>query len=199
MVGRDPSCSIQYGLLPAMKALISDKLFRHPNTDVKVSIVSCIHEVLRITAPKQPYEDETMKEILESTLTALEKLSFFSGCSYFKVLHILEMAKIKSPVILLDLGCNAIVTQRFQLLLNTIRFNHSHAPFSNMEEIMTLLIAESDEISLDLLKPLLSKSKIRWRMRQKYMTFFLGKLWLGFASHCWMMEKQRRGTMLTTN
>lgn len=61
MVGQDPSGYIQDGLLPAKMALISDKLFRHPNMDVKVSVLSCINEVLRITAPEQLYEDERMK------------------------------------------------------------------------------------------------------------------------------------------
>ena len=60
-MGQDPSSLIQDGLLPSMMALISDRLLRHPNTDVRISVMSCICEVLRISAPHQPYENERMK------------------------------------------------------------------------------------------------------------------------------------------
>ncbi|KAL3528972.1 hypothetical protein ACH5RR_008294 [Cinchona calisaya] len=164
-VGQDPSSSIQDGLLPSMKALICDGLFRHPDMDVKISVMSCICEVLRITAPHQPYEDERMKEIFQLTLAAFEKLSLFSGRCYSKALHILEtVAKVRCCVILLDLGCDALVIEIFKLLLSTIRFNHPPTVFSNMEEIMTWLIDESDEISLSLLKPLLASVKKENRM-----------------------------------
>ena len=56
-----PPRSMQKALLPMMKALISDALLRHSDMDVKVSVVSCITEITRITAPDAPYNDERMK------------------------------------------------------------------------------------------------------------------------------------------
>ncbi|XP_071921517.1 sister chromatid cohesion protein PDS5 homolog D isoform X3 [Coffea arabica] len=168
VLGQDPFSSIRDALLPSMKALISDRLFRHPTTEVRISVMSCISEVLRITAPHQPYEDEKMKplhfdgvqEVFQLTLAAFEKLSLLSGRCYSKALHILEIAAtFRCCVILLDLGCNAFVTEIFELFLSTIKFNHPHAVFSNMAEIMTCLIDASDEILLDLLKPLLNSVK----------------------------------------
>jgi hypothetical protein len=55
------SKSIHDALLPLMKALISNELLRHAEIDVKVSVVSCIIEIMRITAPDAPYDDEKMK------------------------------------------------------------------------------------------------------------------------------------------
>lgn len=48
-------------LLPLMKALISDKILKHSEEDVKVTVTSCITEITRITAPDAPYDDEKMK------------------------------------------------------------------------------------------------------------------------------------------
>ena len=45
-------------LLPSVKALITNKLLRHAEMDVKISIVSCIAEITKITAPDTPYKDE---------------------------------------------------------------------------------------------------------------------------------------------
>ena len=60
-VGQSPSKSIQDALLPSAKALISDTLFRHSDNDVKVTVVSCIAELTRISAPNAPYGDDHMK------------------------------------------------------------------------------------------------------------------------------------------
>ncbi|XP_027089309.1 sister chromatid cohesion protein PDS5 homolog D-like isoform X1 [Coffea arabica] len=160
IVGQDPSSLIQDGLLPSMMALISDRLLRHPNTDVRISVMSCICEVLRISAPHQPYENERMKDIFRLTLAAFEKLSLFSGRCYAKALHILEIvAKVRCCIILLDIGCDSLVTKIFEVLLSTIKFNHPQAVFSYMEDIMTWLLDESDDIPLGLLKPLLASVK----------------------------------------
>lgn len=48
-------------LLPLMKALVSNKLLKHSEDDVKVTVTSCITEITRITAPDAPYDDEKMK------------------------------------------------------------------------------------------------------------------------------------------
>ena len=44
-------------LFPLIKALINNKLLRHVEIDVKVSVVSCIIEITRITTPDALYKD----------------------------------------------------------------------------------------------------------------------------------------------
>ena len=58
-----PSKSVRGALFLSVKALINNKLLRHAEMDVNVSVVSCIIEITRITAPDAPYKDEQMKEI----------------------------------------------------------------------------------------------------------------------------------------
>ena len=54
-VEHKPSKSMRDALLPLVKALITNKLLRHDEMDVKVSVVSCIIEITRITVPNAPY------------------------------------------------------------------------------------------------------------------------------------------------
>ena len=58
-----------------MKALITNKLLRHAKMDVKVSVLSCIIEITRITAPNAPYKDEQMEEIFQLILATFENVS----------------------------------------------------------------------------------------------------------------------------
>ena len=156
-VEQAPSKSIQDALLPSMKALISNELLRHAEIDVKVSVVSCITEIMRITAPDVPYDDEKMKEIFQLTVAAFENLSHVSSRYYTKAIFILDtIAKVKSCLVMLDLECDALVVKMFQTFLKIIRSNHSPIVFSAMETIMTMVIDESDDMFLDLLSPLLA-------------------------------------------
>lgn len=54
---------MQGALLPSMKALISDEIFGYSDEKVNISVISCIHEITRITAPDAPYNDDQMKVI----------------------------------------------------------------------------------------------------------------------------------------
>ena len=74
-VEQEPSKSMRDALLPSVKALITDKLLRHAEMDVKVSVVSCIIEITRIIAPDAPYKDEQMKEIFQLIVAAFENVS----------------------------------------------------------------------------------------------------------------------------
>ena len=91
-------------LLPPVKALIINKLLRHAKMDMKVSVLSCIIEITRITAPNAPYKDEQMKEIFQLILAAFENMSHVSTHSYKKVVSILDtIAKVKLCLVMLDL------------------------------------------------------------------------------------------------
>ena len=90
-----PPKSIQDALLPSMKALISTELLRHAEMDVKISVLSCITEITRITTPNAPYDDEKMKEVFQLTVAIFENLSHVSSHFYSKVISILDIvAKI---------------------------------------------------------------------------------------------------------
>jgi len=58
---QEPSDFLQDALLPIMKGLIAEALFKHCNEDVRVMVASCLSEILRIASPVQPYNDDQMK------------------------------------------------------------------------------------------------------------------------------------------
>ncbi|KAF2321476.1 hypothetical protein GH714_000032 [Hevea brasiliensis] len=184
-VEQAPSRSMQDALLSPMKALISNTLLRNSDTDVKVSVASCISEITRITAPDAPYNDDHMKEIFQLTIAAFEKLSHVSSRFYTKAVSILDtVAKVRSCLVMLDLELDELIIKMFQHFLKIIRFNHPHAVFVAMETIMTLIIDESEDISVGLLTPLLasirkenqSVSPIAWKLGEKVITNCAAKL-----------------------
>ncbi|XP_016175759.1 muscle M-line assembly protein unc-89 [Arachis ipaensis] len=178
-VNQLPSEPIQEALVPSMKALISDELLRHTDEDVKISVTSCIAEITRITAPDTPYDDEQMKEIFNLMVAAFDKLSDISGHYYEKVLSILDnVAKIRLCLVMLDLECDNLIIEMFQHFLRIVRSNHLQDVIDSMELIMTLVLDESDEVSADLLRPLLDSlrkenqtiSPTSWSLAEKVVT-----------------------------
>ncbi|KAH0453112.1 hypothetical protein IEQ34_017436 [Dendrobium chrysotoxum] len=156
-VEQSPSTSMSDALCPTMNSLITKEFLNHPEADVKVFVAACINEIIRVTAPDAPYNDDLMKEIFAMIVDAFEKLDDMSGCSYFKRVSILEiMAKVRSCVVMLDLECDDLILRMFENFLKSIRTDHPINVFSSMETIMTLILEESEDISQELLSCLLS-------------------------------------------
>ena len=155
-VEQEPSKSMRDALLPSVKALSTNKLLRHAEMDdVKVSVISCIIEITRITAPDAPYKDEQMKAIFQLIVAAFENMPHVSTRFYKRVVSIIDtIAKLKLCLVMLDLECDALVVEMFQSFLKIIRSNYPPVVLSAMETIMNLVIDESEDISLDLLSSL---------------------------------------------
>jgi hypothetical protein len=72
IVEQVPSNSMHDALLPSMNALITNELLRHAEMDVKVSVLSYITEITRITTPDAPYNDDKMKDIFQLIVDVFE-------------------------------------------------------------------------------------------------------------------------------
>ncbi|KAL3617714.1 hypothetical protein CASFOL_038035 [Castilleja foliolosa] len=148
-------------IIPIMAAMTTDELFRHADVNIQVAVASCLNEITRITAPTYPYPDKQMEEIFKLFMVALEELSSKPGSNYLRAQQILEtLASVRSCLIMLDIEMDAMIVKMFQLFFNTIRSNHSCNIFKYMETIMTTIIEESDDISLELLKTLLDNVRM---------------------------------------
>ncbi|XP_057525126.1 sister chromatid cohesion protein PDS5 homolog C-like isoform X2 [Amaranthus tricolor] len=160
-VEQSPSESMKKALSPLMIALVANELLRHSDNDVKVAVASCINEIMRITAPDAPYEDDQMKEVFQLIVSSFEKLDEKSSLSYLKRTSILDtVAKVRSCVVMLDLECDALILDMFKNFFRTIRSDHPETIFNSMATIMTLVLNESEEISVDLLSSILAVLKI---------------------------------------
>ena len=77
------------------------------------------------------------------------------NCYYTKEVSIQDtVAKVQSCLVILDLECDELMVEMFQIFFKIIRSIYSLVVFSAMEIIMSLDIYK--EISLNLLNPLLS-------------------------------------------
>ncbi|KAL0354877.1 UNVERIFIED_CONTAM: hypothetical protein Sradi_3934600 [Sesamum radiatum] len=160
-VWQKPPRSLCRALLPAMKALITDEILHHGDVNIQVAVASCFNELTRITAPDPPYEDDEMKVFFRLFIIAFKHLPCESGRNYSRAQKILETtARVRSSLMLLDIDSDGLIVEMFQLFLNNIGSNHPFLVFKYMEMIMTLVIEESDEISFELLRPLLASVKM---------------------------------------
>ncbi|XP_076942920.1 sister chromatid cohesion protein PDS5 homolog D-like [Bidens hawaiensis] len=157
-VDQAPKKSILDALKPSMSALIHSR--KHSDIDVRVSVASCISQITRITAPDAPYSDDQMRDVFQLIVSSFEDLADRSSRSYNKRASILEIvSKVRSCVIMLDLDCDELILKMFEHFLKSVRDYHLGSVYSSMENIMVSLIAESEEISVDMLKPLLASVK----------------------------------------
>lgn len=60
-VGQSPNDDMHYILWPIMAVLIKNELIEHTDPNVNVVVTSCLTEIIRITAPYGPYDDDAMK------------------------------------------------------------------------------------------------------------------------------------------
>ncbi|KAL0699547.1 hypothetical protein Bca4012_055669 [Brassica carinata] len=159
-VEQDPIVAVASALRPSMKALVSPDLLRNPDSDVRVYVVSCLTEIMRITAPEAPYNDDNMKDIFEVTVEAFGKLADASSRSYKKAEAVLDtVAKVRSSLVMLDLECDDVILKMFRQFLKVISPDHPQPVLHSMETIMITVIDESEEVSMDLLEILLAAVK----------------------------------------
>ncbi|KAL9169929.1 hypothetical protein ABFS82_04G110900 [Erythranthe guttata] len=84
------------------------------------------------------------------------QLSRLTGDNYdraVKILHFMGLGR--TVLIMMDLDINQMIVDMFQFFFDTISPNYPPVIFQYMEDVMTLVIEESDEVSLELLTPLL--------------------------------------------
>ncbi|KAL0725922.1 hypothetical protein Bca4012_040521 [Brassica carinata] len=199
-VEQDQPLSMQNALIPSKNALVSSDLLSHPDSDVRVSVVSCLTEIVRITAPEAPYTDDQMKEIFKLTIEAFEKLADASSRSYGKAESVLDsVSKVQSCLLMLDLECHDLILQMFRIFLKIIRSDHPWVVFSSMEMIMITVLDETDQVSRDFLDLLLASLKkdnlnvspMAWSLVEKVVSRCVRKL-----KPCIMEALKSTGTTL---
>ncbi|KAI7739357.1 hypothetical protein M8C21_010700, partial [Ambrosia artemisiifolia] len=135
-VDQSPKRSMIEALKPSMMALIQDRYLKHSDVDVKVAAV------------------------FQLIVAYFEGLADQSSRSYNKRASILEtVSKVWSCVIMLDLECDALIVEMFENFLKSVRDYHIDSIFSSMENIMVLVLEESEKIPAEMLKPLLAGVK----------------------------------------
>lgn len=85
-------------------SLLSTKLMRNKNKEVKILVALCHGEILRIYAPDAPYSESELERVFSMFISQLQGLSRPEAPGYAKYFHLLEnLAVTKAFLILTDL------------------------------------------------------------------------------------------------
>ncbi|KFK31352.1 hypothetical protein AALP_AA6G101300 [Arabis alpina] len=155
---QSPPAAVLKSIQPFLDSVIKPEILQHQDKDVKLLLASCLSEITRITAPEAPYPDNIMKDIFQLIVSAFSGLNDVGGPSFGRRVVILEtVAKYRSCVVMLDLECDDLVKQVFTTFLDVARDDHPEVVSSSMQNIMIVLLEESEDVQEQLLLILLSK------------------------------------------
>lgn len=114
---------------------------RNTDNDVRLVTSSCLSEILRIRAPKPPYQDSKMKEILWLFLDSFKDLDDITSPHFSRKVTILEtFAQVRFGNIMLDLGLDDLIRKMYHHFFATVIKHHVDNFITAMQSIMTLFI-----------------------------------------------------------
>ncbi|XP_010530075.1 PREDICTED: sister chromatid cohesion protein PDS5 homolog A-like [Tarenaya hassleriana] len=155
---QSPPAPVMNSMQPFLDAVVKPEILKHQDKDVELLVASCISEITRITAPEAPYGDNIMKDIFQLIVSTFGGLNDNGSPSLRRRVVILEtVAKYRSCVVMLDLECNDLVTELFTTLFAVARDDHPENILSSMQNIMVVLLEESEDVQEHLLLITLSK------------------------------------------
>lgn len=86
---------LMWVLKPTMLALIQPEFLEEPCEGIKLLVASCLSNIMRLTAPIPPFNDNVMRRIFRLIVETFRDLDNTVGHTFGKKLWILEdMAKL---------------------------------------------------------------------------------------------------------
>jgi len=141
---------------PINDVLVQATFLRHKDKDVRLLVSACFSEMMRILAPDPPYSDDVLKDIFKLFVSTFEELDETEGSYFARRVSILEtIAKMRCCVIMLDIDCEDLVLEMFQVFFAVVREDHPPSVLQNMTAIMELILEERGDISQALLDVIL--------------------------------------------
>ena len=145
-----------------MLALVQARFLEHSSERVKLIVASCFSDILRITTPFPPYNDDIMKRIFRLIVGTFQDLDNCAGSTFGRKLKVLEvMAMTQTYEVMFDLECDDLILQMFQCFFN-IRRHHSDIAIAHIQSILSSCMGDRDAICRELQARLLSI----WRREQ---------------------------------
>ncbi|KAL0300906.1 UNVERIFIED_CONTAM: Sister chromatid cohesion protein PDS5A [Sesamum radiatum] len=154
---QSPPKPIVESMQPLLNAVVKPELLKHQDREVKLLVASCICEITRITAPEAPYDDDVLKDTFQLIVSTFSGLSDINGPTFGRRVVILEtLARYRSCVVMLDLECDDLIDEMFNIFFAVARDEHPGNVLTSMETIMEVLFEESEDVPENLLLILLS-------------------------------------------
>ncbi|XP_031479446.1 sister chromatid cohesion protein PDS5 homolog A-like isoform X2 [Nymphaea colorata] len=156
-IDQSPPKSLLVAVQSCADAVAKAELLAQQDRDVRLLVSACICEIMRITAPVPPYNDDVLRDAFRVIVGTFSSLDEINSPSFGRMIAILEtLAKYRSCVVMLDLECNDLVNEMFSTFLSIASNEHPEAVLISMQTIMVLLVDESEDVQEDLLLALLS-------------------------------------------
>jgi sister-chromatid-cohesion protein PDS5 len=134
-------------MISTVTSLGKKKLWRHTYKEIKLKVTSCLSEIMRISTPKAPHDENTMKEIFQWLVDSFQGSDDVTCSEFTRRVTILEtFSKIIYGNIMIHMGLNDLILKMFHQFFATIKEYHASIVITAMHSIMTLIVNESDEV-----------------------------------------------------
>lgn len=154
---QSPPKSMMQSLQPLLHAIVKPELLKHQDREVKLFVASCICEITRITAPEAPYDDDVLKDVFQLIVSTFSGLNDVNGPSFGRRVVILEtLARYRSCVVMLDLECDDLINEMFDIFFSVARDELPGNVLTSMQTIMEVILEESEDVPENLLLTLLT-------------------------------------------
>ncbi|KAF3445662.1 hypothetical protein FNV43_RR10838 [Rhamnella rubrinervis] len=145
-----------------LKRPIIHGLLQHRDKDVRLLVAICVSEVFRVLAPEQPFEDKYLRDIFKLILSMFAELADTTSPFFSRRAKIVEtVSRCKCFVIMLDIDCNDLVMEMFNIFFSVVREHHQQSLISDILSIMTHILQEeaSEQLLELILRNLLKEEK----------------------------------------
>jgi len=155
--GRPMFLPMRRAMRPSKNTLVQPHILRHQDSDVRLLVLNCLSQITKITAPKEPYNDDVMKEILELIVESFRDLGEMNSPSFARRFSILKIVEdVQLTTVMVNLELNDLFLEMFKHFLAAVsQHAYSTDVYDSMKRIMGFALDESDDISQELLSVLL--------------------------------------------
>ncbi|XP_022768187.1 sister chromatid cohesion protein PDS5 homolog A-like isoform X3 [Durio zibethinus] len=144
------------------KSIVKHGLSNHTDKDVRLLVAICVSEFFRILAPQPPFADKYLRDLFKLILSMFMELADTTSALFSRRVKILEtVARCKCCVIMLDIDCNDLILEMFNIFFSVVRDHHQQSLINDILSIMTHILNEevSHELMDLILRNLIQESK----------------------------------------
>ncbi|XP_022773246.1 sister chromatid cohesion protein PDS5 homolog A-like isoform X6 [Durio zibethinus] len=147
---------------PLMKSIVKHSLSNHTDKDVRLLVAICVSENFRILAPQPPFADKYLRDIFKLILSIFMELADTTSAFFSRRVKILEtVARCKCCVVMLDIDCNDLILEMFNIFFSVVRDHHQQSLINDILSIMVHILNEevSDQLMDVIFRNLIKEGK----------------------------------------
>ncbi|XP_068341369.1 sister chromatid cohesion protein PDS5 homolog B isoform X3 [Pyrus communis] len=129
--------------LEPLREAIVHGLLQHRDKDVRLLVAICVTEMFRAMAPEPPFADKYLRNIFKLIISTFVELADMESPLFSRRAKIVEtVARCKCCVIMLDVDCNDLVLEMFNVFFSVVRQHHQQSLMNDILSIMVHILNE---------------------------------------------------------